>query len=364
MNFPFRPQLTAEGKSYANHTPAITADTLDASLGVNPYGFPPAAAAAMAAFDPARLMDYPHSRILHEAIAACWQAYDGPGQEELTLANGSICALYYLNNLFSQSLRREVVGFVPTFTDMVESVRCFGMTYRGIPLRLSEEGRAEISDLLPAITEKTAFVYLDRPNNPTGQTLPLSDMEEILIKARQVGAYVLADEAYGDFIPREESVLALWRKYDNLLVTKTFSKGYGLANLRCGYIAAPRELTAYLGRTTNPYLLSDLERETCAAVLRAGDPTAHAGDFRQAKEALRGVIGHRLFMLRTDDRVPICTLALREEADLQALLLEKGVLTVSGAEFENLSGRYVRLRIPEKSDLPRLLTAVGDAENN
>ena len=360
MKFPFRAPLTGETKSYAAHTPEAMDAILDCSLGVNPYGFPPQVAEAMGAFDPALLSEYPHSRVLHQALCAYWP---GLAEDEITLANGSVCGLYYLNNIFSMTERDEVVGFIPSFTDMVESVKCFGMKYVGVPLRLKESGEGHVWDLIAAITDKTAFLYLDRPNNPTGQAMALCDLEKLLQAAQSAGCYVLADEAYGDFLPREESAMTLWGKYDNLIVLRTFSKGFGLANLRCGYIAAPAELTAMMARTTNPYLLSDMERRICAAALDyPAHPVAHAGDFAAVKQAIRGSIGKRLEMLCTDDRVPICTLVLQEAGDLQGELLQRGVLTVSGREFDALDERYVRLRIPPAQQVDRLLQAIALVE--
>lgn len=360
MDFPFRPRLTAEHKSYADNTPQVTGSTLDCSLGVNPYGFPPEVLQVKDAYDWAHLMDYPHAHVLHDALCAYWP---GVSADQITLANGSVCGLYYLCNIFSGTPRSKVVGFIPTFTDMIESVKTFGMHYVGVPVRLKEGGRANADDLIAAIDGDTALVYIDRPNNPTGQTLPLEDMRRILEAARAQGAYVLADEAYGDFIPKEEASLALWGEYDNLIVAKTFSKGFGLANLRGGYVIAPKELTGYMAKTLNPYVLSDLERGLCAEALQHPQhPVAHGADFAAAKMGLRAVIGQRVKMLETDDRVPICTLALQKPGDLQTLLMEQDILTVSGAEFDALDPRFVRLRIPLKEQVSRLIDAVAKVE--
>lgn len=76
------------------------------------------------------------------------------------------------------------------------------------------------------------------------------------------------------------------------------------------------------------------------------------------KQALRDAIGHRLTLLHTDDRVPICVLKHRQAVDLQAILAKKGGLTVSGSEFEGLDVSCVRLRIPQNRDMERLLCAV------
>ena len=127
-------------------------------------------------------------------------------------------------------------------------------------MRRKENGRAAAEDLLPLLTEKTAFFYVDRPNNPTGQTMPLGDVERLCRAAAAAGAFCVVDEAYGDFLPREESAMTLMDRYDNLIIIRTFSKGFGLANLRAGYLVLPPKLTAMLRQCSNPYVLSDIQR--------------------------------------------------------------------------------------------------------
>lgn len=73
-------------------------------------------------------------------------------------------------------------------------------------------------------------------------------------------------------------------------------------------------------------------------------------------------MGERLEMLETDPRVPICTLHLRGGGDLQAELIKRGVLTVSGREFDGLDQSYVRMRIPTYDEVPRLLKAIEAVE--
>lgn len=363
MNFNFRSQLTQQVKSYAAHTPLVPEGTLDCSLGVNPYGFPEAAAEAFRSVDLHHLMDYPHSRVHYTALVNYWKDLIEISENELFFCNGSICGLYFLNNIFSQAERGEVLGFIPTFTDMVESARNFGMSYRGVPARLEENCRFDASDLIAAISDKTAVVYIDRPNNPTGQTMALTDVEAVLAAAKANCSYVIVDEAYGDFIPREESALILRDHYENLIVIKTFSKGFGLANLRGGYIVANEEVCGILTRTCNPYIFSDFERAACAAALGCPEhPQAHAAEFASAKAAIEDCIGKRLKLLETDKRVPICTLALKESGDLQEKLLKNGVLAVSGREFELLDERYVRIRIPTAEYLPVLTDAIARVE--
>lgn len=356
-----RAQYRKETKSYADHTPAPKPGILDCSLGVNPYGPPAQALEAMAAFDLTRMGDYPHSAAAHQAICRHWAEQAALTQENLLLVDGSVSGLYLINALFAQP-GAEVVGFFPAFTDMIVNVEMQGMVYRGVTSS-SPDRRESVEDLLAAMDEKTALVYIDNPNNPTGQCLPKQDILPVLDKAKALGAYVLVDEAYGDFVGRQASILSAWADYDNLIVLRTFSKGFGLAGLRAGYIVAPAELIGYMEKTTNPYSISDLGRLACAAAMDTPDyPASHGGEFAQAKQAIRRATGNNLTLLATDDRVPICTLRHKDPVDLQALLYAENVLTVSGAEFDSLGENSVRLRVPRQGEVERLVAAIAAVE--
>ncbi len=361
MNYPFRPSLLVEPKSYAVNTPQGVTDLLDCSMGVNPYGYPASAAEAFRQFNLDLLADYPHSPVLRDALCRYWSPFLPISGDMLFFCAGSISGIYCINNLFAQTQRNEVVGFAPSFTDVMESTRRFGMIYREVPLRMADGGHAAAEDLAAGLSEKTAFLYIDRPNNPTGQTMPLKDLASLAAAARDSGAWLFVDEAYGDFIPQAESALCLCAEHDNLFVLRTFSKGFGLPNLRAGYVVAPSEMTALLWRSGNPYVLSDLQRKVCAAALDgAAHTTAHAGDFAAVKKAVRAAIaGSRFWMPETDDRVPIFTLGSRRDEDLQALLLGRGILAVSGEEFAGLGRQFVRIRIPLASDVDRMIQTIA-----
>ena len=83
-------------------------------------------------------------------------------------------------------------------------------------------------------------IYLDNPNNPTGKIIPLEEIEEVVKKAAELDIAVIVDEVYGDFMSKENSSISLINQYDNLLIVRSFSKGFGLAGLRIGYVILPK----------------------------------------------------------------------------------------------------------------------------
>ena len=353
-----RSQYFKEQKSYAQNTPQVTEQTLDCSLGVNPYGPPRQALEAARSFDPAHLGDYPHSHAVHDAIIRHWKDQVSLTPEQILLVDGSVSGLYLINALFADP-GAQVVGFIPSFTDMIVNVELQGMRYIGVP-SAAANGREDVDALLAAMDERVSLVYIDNPNNPTGQLRPQTELVRVLERARELGVYVLIDEAYGDFVSREESILSQLPAFPNLLVLRTFSKGFGLAGLRAGYIVAAPELIGYMSKASNPYTMSAFSRVVAAAAMEEGDyPASHGADFAAIKRALRDRTGHRLTMLCTDDRVPICSLRHSDpNADLQRLLFDHGVLTVSGAEFDDMDASAVRLRVPRPEEAEPLLRAV------
>ena len=174
----------------------------------------------------------------------------GVEPEELIFTNGSDEVLDFAFAAFcdekSPALFPDITyGFYPVFA------KRNGVPYREIPLR--DDLTVDATDYLGA----KGTVFLANPNAPTGIALPLSEIERI-VKSNSARV-VVVDEAYVDF--GGESALPLIKKYDNLLVTRTFSKSRSLAGGRLGFGFASAALIADLKKikySFNPYNVNSM----------------------------------------------------------------------------------------------------------
>ena len=122
--------------------------------------------------------------------------------------------------------------------------------------------RAYGHDLLAmaaAVDDSTQLVFIANPNNPTGTVASLTEIEGLL-QAVPSRVLVVVDEAYCEYQHRSASgtALSLLPRYPNLVVTRTFSKIYGLAALRLGYAAAAPEIVSLLNRLRQPFNVNSL----------------------------------------------------------------------------------------------------------
>ena len=112
----------------------------------------------------------------------------------------------------------------------------------------------DLDAMLQAVTEKTRLVFIANPNNPTGTLLSQANLEHFISALPDTCVCVL-DEAYFEFVSSVESINSIdWlKKYPNLLITRTFSKAYGLAGLRIGYGLSSPQLADILNRVRQPF---------------------------------------------------------------------------------------------------------------
>lgn len=128
----------------------------------------------------------------------------------------------------------------------------------GKPVIAREKGEcADVDTILAHITEKTKLIFLANPNNPTGTYLSLSEIERLHAGLRKDILLVL-DEAYAEYAevaakPGYASALQLVQHHHNIVVTRTFSKIYGLAGLRIGWCYASPEICTTLHRIRGPF---------------------------------------------------------------------------------------------------------------
>ena len=218
-------------------------------LNTNESPFPPSPLAVKAAAEAAeRLQLYPDPTYaaLHGAIAA----YHGVGIDEVLLTNGSD---EILNFAFMAFCDEKTPAVFPDITYGFYSVfaKLNGVPYRELPL--APDFSVTVADYLGV----GATIFLANPNAPTGLSLPLCEIEKIL--QANPDSVVVVDEAYVDC--GGESALPLVKKYDNLLVTRTFSKSRSMAGARLGYGVGSPALIADLNTVkyaTNPYNVNSM----------------------------------------------------------------------------------------------------------
>lgn len=150
--------------------------------------------------------------------------------ENAVITNGSDEALRTIFEIFGEN-GKKTLSVTPSFAMYKIYSSMFGMENENVFYDDNFEVSAE--EICEKITEDTRIVSLVNPNNPLGNVYNSGDVEKILKTAGEKDALVIIDEAYHYFYP--ETFAGLIKKYDNLIVTRTFSKLCSIAGLRIGY---------------------------------------------------------------------------------------------------------------------------------
>lgn len=358
MKYAFNPYVAKlEKVTYAKEEDATT--LLDCGDGCSPYGCSEKVLAELNVIKTLDVPSYPHGFALKDAIIRYWQDYIKLERQMLSLHNGGMDAIAAVNLIFARE-GTSVLGVTPQFTDYVLNARCHGYEYKSVPLLAEEAYLIYPQRIVEAMDETVALVYLDNPNNPTGQSLSLNDLRHILNRAAQMGICVIVDEAYGDYLEPKDSAITLVDTYTNLVVMRSLSKGTGLAGMRAAYIVAAPEVIEQIDKVSNPYCISNIGRRLAVAAL---SDTAFMENNRKkiaaAKRTLRECTGKKLKLSHTLDSCTICLLTHEDTTcDLAAQFAALGVKVVSGIGFDNLGANSVRLRIPQQNQEQELFRVV------
>lgn len=351
-------EMTSE--TYADDNAHIPVDAVDCTQGCNPYGNHPALLEIAKNAAVGMIYNYPHDQEIYEEIERFWEPFASVEKSNIILADGSMGALEKLATIF-ETPDASALSVAPTFTDATILYKVRGMPYRFVPLDKDKDYAMDTDAFIAEIKDNDSIIYLDNPNNPTGQVMPLADVERVVAAGLENDAAVIIDEAYGDFIPPEESAACLLDEYENLVVVRTFSKAFGMAGMRAGYIIASKLVCDSIRKVSDPYNMNEFARQMGAQALRHGDfALEHVDDFVKSKEMLRDVTGNNIKMAMTDDRIPITLLwHVDTSVDLAGALMEKGVVAVSAEEFDCLGKNAVRLRVPVLDDMEKVCQAVA-----
>jgi len=186
------------------------------------------------------------------------------GDAQVLLGGGSSEIIEKVFHAFGGNGRR-VVFPQPSFS--MYKIYAKAAESEGVPFDLDENFNLDVDAFIEKVHEVNAsLAVVCNPNNPTGNALTPAQVEKL---AAAIDCAFLLDEAYVEFYGR--SAINLVAKYPNLLVARTFSKAYGLAGARVGYMIAQAEVTRMVNKTFMPYHLNTLSLATADIVYQMRD---------------------------------------------------------------------------------------------
>lgn len=314
----------------------------------NPLGMSPRARAAVtAALD--GLERYPDQFELIRALAEQM----GVGQDQVVLGNGSNDVLDLAARVFLAPGRSAVfsqhafavypLATLSTGADcVVAPARHFGH---------------DLQALRAAIRPDTRLVWIANPNNPTGNFLPYPEVRAFL-EAVPKDVVVVLDEAYNDYLPPAERVdsVAWLKDFSNLIITRTFSKIYGLAGLRVGFAVASAELADLMNRVRQPFNLNNLALVAARAAL--DDHLFVAESYQLNRRGMEQIVAglKRLGLEHIPSHGNFVTFAVSDGAAVNRGLLKQGVIVrpIGGYGLPN----HLRVTIGLETENARFLAAL------
>ena len=205
------------------------------SANENPYGPSPNALKAMTnSFGLSCRYPDEHNNVLIDKVATL----NGVDHEQILLGDGSGEILKLCAETFTGKEHGTLIAADPTFEAILNNAKANGAEVIKVPLN------STFAHDLPKMhaAAKSGLIYICNPNNPTASITPKDELRDFIAKTPRE-TMILVDEAYFHYAdsPDYESVIPLVKEHPNLVVSRTFSKIYGMAGLRCGYCIAQKE---------------------------------------------------------------------------------------------------------------------------
>jgi len=315
---------------------------------------------ALAAYDEAAkgIAIYPEgsAKILREAIG---EAY-GLDASRIVCGNGSDELLTMLANAYLRP------GDEVLFSEHAFLVyRIATLANSGVPIAVPEKNlRVDVDAMLARVTPKTKLVYLANPNNPTGTYLAHDEVRRLHAGLSQETILVI-DAAYAEYVRRNdyETGIEMVASFPNVVMTRTFSKVYGLAGLRIGWAYCPAVIADTLDRIRGPFNVSVPAQRAGAAALKDREHVRRSVEHNERwrawlTEAIRSV------GLQADDSVGNFVLIQfpqtrgKTAADADRFLCERGLILRGVANYG--LPNCLRLTIGSEDANRRVAAALAD----
>ncbi|MFQ5713576.1 MAG: pyridoxal phosphate-dependent aminotransferase [Candidatus Scalinduaceae bacterium] len=279
----------------------------------------------------------------------------GVSAGNLVITAGADFAIKIAFELFVNS-GDEVIILSPTFA-MIE---VYSDLYNARKTKIGYDSNLnlDIEKLMDAISEKVSLIIIANPNSPTGTYINNDTIGHILEKAKRYSIPVLVDEAYWGFCPH--TTLELLKSYENLIITRTFSKSVGLAGLRIGYIISSKKIASLLYKFRPMYEVNSI------AILFASEML---NNWEIVDRCIKETIEGKKFLVKELEGLSFKTIDTwtnfihvdfnSKKNQMLSNFSEKGILIKGGIgvnEFDN----YVRITTGNITEMKKVINSVRE----
>lgn len=357
MKVDFRTLANMSVSNLTPYQPGKPIEELERELGItssikiasneNPLGpSPKAIAAAQLALSQAHI--YPDGGYydLKQALSTFLNVHF----DQVTVGNGSENVLELIVKAY---LHRDDAAVISQHCFLTIPILIQGYGARPIVVPAQEFGH-DIDAMIKAIDNKTRVLFLVNPNNPTGTYTKKSDLEKLL-NSVPPHIVIVIDEAYCEYIdnPDYPNSLAYLANYPNLIITRTFSKAYGLAALRLGYAISSPEIADILNRARLPFNVNTLAAKAGCAALQDQEHVKKSFQFnREGMQRLE--TGLKKLQLRYIPSIAnFITVDVGDGVSIYHKLLLEGVIVRPLKAYE--MPRHIRVSIGTNEEIDRFL---------
>jgi len=240
----------------------------------------------------------------------------------ITLGNGSNDILELIPRAYVCSKDDEVIFSQYAFVVYPLVTKAIGA--KAIVAPANDFGH-DLNAMYEAITDKTKVIFIANPNNPTGTLLSNEEIYNFLKKVSN-DIIVVLDQAYIEYLDVEDVYIDWLKDFPNLVITRSFSKAYGLAGLRVGYSISSEEIADYLNRIRQPFNVNLIAQEAAIAALSDADFLAesvkvNSDGLLQLEEGFRS-LGLKFIKSHAN----FISVKVSNSMELNQKLLEKGII--------------------------------------
>jgi len=332
-------------------------DILDFSANINPLG--PSKASLEAIHNQVGLIvHYPEPLGLELKYAL--GKYLSVDIKNLVLGNGGSELIYLLGRMYG---RERIIVVAPTFSGYGEGLESPHILK--VPLVSEEQFQLPLQSIIDTLRPYD-LLFLGNPNNPTGNLFPRQQLMELVGMAQKIGAMVVIDEAFIDFVgDATVSLRDIPASNSNLIVVGSATKFFAMPGLRLGYAIASMQNAFRMEQLLPPWRINTLASSAAIAAINDCeyiDQTLKVikEEREYLEEGLKNIEGFKVFPSTVNFILVNSQAKGLSAAELQEKLGPKGILIRNCSNFANLSPYYFRVAVRKRSENQRLLAALRE----